>query len=133
MKIFLSYKFADEEQNNLKEFIEKIDSALKKSKHTLLTTFNNQKEFEKNNATMRQIMDKALEYIDQSEIVLCIIKSLEKSEGQIFEIGYSIAKNKKLILAIQKGLKTRWIEHYAQERIEFSDLNDLYKKLERVK
>jgi nucleoside 2-deoxyribosyltransferase len=131
MKIFISYKFADEDQNKLEEFMKNIKASLQKSNHEMLTTFFYKEESQKNNASVRQIMDKALDYIDSSDIILCIVKSQEKSEGQIFEIGYSIAKKKKLILAIQKGLKTRWIEHYANKIIEFEDLNDLYKKLEK--
>jgi len=132
MKVFISYKFADEDKSKLKELITNIETSLKKANHEMLTTFYHVEEFAKNNATMRQIMDKALEYINKSDLVLCIVKSKEKSEGQIFEIGYSIAKNKRVVLAIQRGLETRWISHYASEIIEFSTLEELYKKLEKI-
>ena len=88
MKIFISYKFANEDSGKLEEFMKNIKNALQKSNHEMLTTFFHKEEFEKSNSTMRQIMDKALNYIDKSDMVLCIIKSAEKSEGQIFEIGY---------------------------------------------
>jgi len=132
MKVFISYKFADEDKSKLKELITNIETSLKKANHEMLTTFYHVEEFAKSNANMRQIMDKALEYINKSDLVLCIVKSKEKSEGQIFEVGYSIAKNKRVILAIQKGLETRWISHYASEIIEFSTLEELYKKLEKI-
>jgi len=132
MKIFISYKFADEDPSHLKEFMQNVKSSLKKSNHELFSTFFHQEEFAKSNATMRQIMDKALEYINQADTVLCVVKSKEKSEGQIFEIGYSIAKKKKVILAIQKGFETRWISHYADRVIEFENLEDLYKQLEKI-
>ncbi len=132
MKIFITYKFADEDQTKLGEFMKSIKKTLIKSNHEMLTTFFHKEEFAENNASMRQIMDKALEYIDKSDVVLCIVKSKEKSEGQIFEVGYSIAKKKKLILAIQNGCETRWIEHYADKIIGFSSLEDLYKKLEKI-
>ena len=80
MKIFISYKFADEDLIHLKEFMHKVKSSLQKSNHELLSTFFHQEEFEKSNATMRQIMDKALEYINKSDTVLCVVKAKEKSD-----------------------------------------------------
>jgi len=133
MKIYITYKFADENPIELEKLMDNIASSLKKSGHEVLTTFFDKEEFRRTNATMRTIMDRALGYLNKSDIVLNIIKSQEKSEGQIFEIGYAVAKNKKLILAIQKGLKTRWIEYYSDKIIEFETLEELYKKLEEIK
>jgi nucleoside 2-deoxyribosyltransferase len=132
MKIFISYKFANEDHAKLEEFMKNIKAALEKSNHQMLTTFFYEKEFKENNASMRKIMDKALNLIESSDLILCIVYSSDKSEGQIFEMGYSVAKNKKFILAVQKDLPTRWLPHYADKIIKFSDLNDLYKQLEKV-
>ena len=133
MKIFISYKFAEENQDELKEFMENIKSALEKSSHKVLTTFFNAGEFQRTGASMRKIMDTALGYIDNSELVLCIIKSPDKSEGMILEIGYAIAKKKKIILAVKEGLETRWIKEYASEIIKFKDMKELYGKLKKIK
>lgn len=132
MRIFISYKFADEKPEELEDIMKRIKESLEKANHNILTTFFDKEEFEKNNPSMKQIMDKAMGYLDKSDAVLCLIKSNEKSEGQILEIGYAIAEEKNIILAIQKGLKTRWIEHYASKIIEFDNLKDLYKKLESL-
>jgi len=132
MKIFISYKFAEGDPKKIEEFMENLKVSLQKSNHEMTTTFFHVEEFKKSNASMRQIMDKALDYINKADLVLCVVYSKDKSEGQIFEIGYSIAKNKKLILAIQEGLSTRWIEHYANKIIRFKNLEDLYKKLEKI-
>jgi nucleoside 2-deoxyribosyltransferase len=132
MKIFISYKFANEDKEGLKEFMKSIKAALKKSDHEMLTTFFHEKEFKKNNAPMKQIMDKALNYVDEADLVLCIVKAEDASLGMNFEIGYAVAKKKKIILAIHENLKTRWIEHYANKIIKFSNLEDLYKKLETI-
>ena len=51
MKIFISYKFADEDLIHLKEFMHNVKSSLQKSNHELLSTFFHQEEFEKSNAT----------------------------------------------------------------------------------
>lgn len=133
MKVFISYKFAEEDLKHLNEFMSNLKSALQKSKHEMLTTFFNAEEFKKSQASMRKIMDTALNYIDNSDMVLCIIKSPEKSEGMILEIGYAIAKKKRIILAIKEGIESRWITHYSEKTIKFKDLPDLYSKLEKIK
>lgn len=133
MKIFISYKFDNENPTELEAFMNNIKSALNKSNHEMITTFFDKNEFEKTKATMRQIMDRAMNYINKSDAILCIIKSKEKSEGMILEIGYAIAKNKKIILAIQKGIESRWIKHYSEKIIEFETLQELYKKIEVLK
>jgi nucleoside 2-deoxyribosyltransferase len=132
MKIFISYKFAGEDKETIRELMKKIKLTLGKSNHEMFTTFLDEEEFKKNNATMRQIMDKALNYIDKADLVLCLVKAPDTSLGMNFEIGYTVAKKKKMILAIEKNIQTRWIEHYADKIIKFSDLEDLYKKLEKI-
>lgn len=131
MKIFISYKFANEDVEELNKFMNNVTSTLKKAGHTPLTTFYEEKN-KKTAPNLRKIMDKALGYIDKSDKIIIIVKAPDTSLGMNFETGYAVAKNKKIILAIQENLSTRWIEHYANKIIKFSDLNELYQKLEKL-
>ena len=133
MKILLSYKFADEDIDELQEFIDNIKDSLHGSGHELITTFYDKDMFDKNSSTNRQIMDKALKYLRKSDAHLIIIRSPEKSEGMLIEVGYSYAIRKKMILAIKKGLKTRWVSELVNEIIEFDTLEDLYNKLRSIR
>ena len=74
-------------------------------------------------------MDYSYEELDKSDCLLAFVKSEEKSEGMLLEIGYAIAKKKKFILAIKKDAKTVFLREMANQIIEFDNLKDLYEKL----
>lgn len=133
MKIALSYKFTGEDYNELKNFLDTVCNSLKKAGHEPWGTYIKKEEFDKNKTPLKEIMLTALKFIDNSDYHLVIINSQEKSEGMLLEIGYSYAKKKRIIVAIKKGIKTTWIKELVNEVIEFSDINDLSKKLEKIK
>jgi nucleoside 2-deoxyribosyltransferase len=133
MKIALSYKFTGEDYNKLKEFLDRISESLKEEGHQVFGTYLKKKEFEKNKTSLKEIMLTELGYIDDSDYHLIIINSQEKSEGLCIEFGYSFAKDKKIILAMKKGIKYQWIPKLATKTIEFEDTEDLCKKLKKVK
>jgi len=133
MKIALSYKFTGENYNELKKFLDSVCNSLKKAGHEPWGTYTKKEEFDKNKTPLKEIMLTALNFIDNSDCHLAIINSKEKSEGMLLEIGYSYAKKKRIIVAIKKGIKTTWIRKLIKEVIEFSDINDLSKKLEKIK
>jgi nucleoside 2-deoxyribosyltransferase len=133
MKIALSYKFTGENYDELKEFLDKVCSSLKKAGHEPRRTYTKKQEFNKNKTPLKEIMITALDFIDNSDCHLVIINSQEKSEGMLIELGYSYAKRKRIILAIKKGIKTTWIRELIKEVIEFSDINDLCNQLKKIK
>ena len=133
MKIFVSYKFTGEDREELKEIIGNICSSLEKAKHPSFCSFWKGDFFNENKFSHRQILEYALNELDKSDAILALVKSEEKSEGMLIEIGYALAKNKKFILAIKKGLKTTFIREMADEVIEFDDINDLTNKLSKIK
>ncbi len=129
MKIFISYKFEGEDLKSLEEMLLNVKRILEKNGNTVFTTLFEGKKLKSN----KEIMDKALNHINESDSQLIIINSAEKSEGLLLEAGYSIAKNKKMILAVKKGIQTKWLKDYAYQKVEFETLEDLYKQLEKVK
>ena len=74
-----------------------------------------------------------LKRLDSAEAILALIKSEEKSEGMLMEIGYAWGRDKKLILAINKDVKNTHLREFADTIIEFSDINELYEKLKNLK
>lgn len=133
MKIFLSYRFTGEKIEELKEIIGKLCSAINKSGHNHYCSFNSAEFYKKNKFTNKQILEYALSELDSSDCILAFIKSEEKSEGMLLEIGYAKSKNKKFILTIKKGIKTTFLREIADKIIEFDNINDLTKQLEKSK
>ncbi|KHO46999.1 MAG: hypothetical protein QJ16_C0008G0008 [archaeon GW2011_AR1] len=60
------------------------------------------------NQTKTEIFKHAFNLIDKKDVFLAIVRNENKSEGMLIEIGYSIAKNKRIILMINKNVKNKW-------------------------
>lgn len=133
MKIFISYRFTGEKTEELKSVIGNICSALEKAGHNHFCSFWKGDFFNENRFTHKQILEHALNELENSDCLLAFVKSEEKSEGMLIEIGYAIAKKKKFYLAIKKGIKTTFIREIANKIIEFETLEELYSKLKKLK
>src|SRR5665213_1839035 len=113
MKVFLSYRFTGEDSAELKQIHEGIEKALLANGHTQWCSFGYEDYFKEQNYTNKQIMEHSLAELDKADTILAYIKSDQKSEGMLLEIGYALAKNKRFILAIKKGIKTTSIAQIA--------------------
>ncbi|MCL5093827.1 MAG: nucleoside 2-deoxyribosyltransferase domain-containing protein [Patescibacteria group bacterium] len=131
MKIFLSYKFTGEKPEELNKNIPAIKDLLEKEGHEVFCTFFDGEEFQANNFSKKQILEHALGYLDNSDLMLVFLNSPEKSEGMLLEIGYAIANKKRFVLAIRKGIKTVFIREFAEKVIEFEVISDLSNKLQK--
>ena len=110
----------------------KVCSILNEGNHEYYCDFIKERSNQKQ-LSLKEIMEKVMGEIDDSDALLVIIKSKEKSEGMLIEIGYAVVKEKKIILAIKKGLKTIWASDLANQIIEFEDIDDLCNKLMGLK
>jgi nucleoside 2-deoxyribosyltransferase len=129
MKIQLAYRFTGENPEELTEQLKKIKSILENNKHTTyIPVLDPDRPKEK-----KALFLNTLKRLDSVDAILALIKSNEKSEGMLMEIGYAWGKNKKLIIAINKDVKNTHMREFADVIIEFSDINDLYKKLKDLK
>ena len=129
MKIQLAYRFTGENEQVLLEQLKKIKSILEKNKHsTYIPILDLNRPTEK-----KDLFLNTLKKLDSADAILALIKSNEKSEGMLMEIGYAWGKNKKLIIAINKDVKNTHMREFADILIEFSDIDNLYEKLEKMK
>lgn len=129
MKIFISYRFSGEDTKVLEETMGNICNSLKETEYEFFCSFWKESYFKENNYTLKEILEYALDELDSSDICLAFIKSQDKSEGMLLEIGYALAKGKKIYLAIQKDVKTGFLREIAEKVIEYDTLEDLYEKL----
>lgn len=130
MKIFISYRYTGEDLSILKGFLDRITSSFESKGHSVFCSFGHNDFFQKENYSYKQILDYALKELDESDYVFAFIKSQEKSEGMLLELGYAYAKGKKIILAKKDDVHTTFVQELSGKTIAFSDIEDLYKKLE---
>lgn len=130
--IFLSYRFTGEDINELTETLGKILAALRSVGHTVYCSIEDEKWFRENNRTNKEILKHALERLDKSDIILAFVKSDQKSEGMLLEIGYMMAKGRSFALALKRETKTTFLAELAEPLIEFDSIDDLCDKLTKV-
>lgn len=128
---FLAYRFSGESQDILHERLSLVVEALKDSKIDAYCNFFDNHIMDSKNLSKRQIIDKAFKKIDKSDGLFVLIASNDKSEGQLFEIGYAIAKGKDIIAAIQQDVAT-YVDDLADNVIRWKDLDDLNAKLRGI-
>ncbi len=133
MKIYIAYKFAGENPDELEITLTKISNILKKLGHEVYSAFMDEDLFMKKKFTMKQILNHALKELDTCDCILVFVRSNEKSEGMLIEVGYALAKRKKIILAIKKGVNLSFTEDIANQTILFQDIEELNRKLKEIK
>ena len=129
-KIFITYKFTGETRNELENTVGDLTRFLKSKGHSVYCTF-----LDSNIQVQSKdvLFNYAFKEIDNAEIVMIYLKSEEKSEGMLMEIGYAMAKNKRLVLLVQKEVRKTHLRNLVKEQFEFENNVDLYNKLEAFK
>ncbi|MDP2599006.1 MAG: nucleoside 2-deoxyribosyltransferase [Candidatus Liptonbacteria bacterium] len=125
MKFFISYRFTGEDLRKLKPLLGSMQEALTTAGHKNYCSFEWQSHFVKNNFSNAQILRHSLNELDNSDVLLAFINSPEKSEGMLLEIGYALAKKKRLYVLIRKGVKTTFVLEMADKVIEFKDAGEI--------
>ncbi len=133
MKIYLAYRYTREDHDELRKTLHQLCPAIEKAGHTCYCCLDDQKHFLKNNYTHQQILEHALHELDKSDTLLAYIKGAEKSEGMLLEIGYALAKKKRFILAVKKGVRTTFLHEIAHQVIEWETMEELIEKLKKLK
>ena len=132
MKIYIAYKFAGENQEELIRTLKEISDILEEKGHKVYYASKEEDLFTKKKFTFKQILNHALKELDNSDAILVFVKSNEKSEGMLLEVGYALSKKKKIILAIKQGVNLPFTEDIADRTIEFTDINYLKEKLGEI-
>ena len=116
----------------MKKIIPQFHETIKRAGHNSYSTIFDTDQFANKKWSGKKIMEKAFEEIDKSDAVLFFVKSPEVSQGMLIELGYSLAKKKKVILAIQRDIKENIFRRQIENIMEFNDLEDLTKKLSKL-
>lgn len=98
MKIFLSYKQTGIEKDSLKKELQFFrDFFQKKNIKNFIYYFDDD-----STQSAKYILKECEKNIDTSDTVIAYVISSDKSEGQLLELWYAKAKNKNIIIFMQK-------------------------------
>lgn len=105
-----------------------ISKALTEIGHEVFCSFDREQYFIDNHFTGKQIVEYSLEKMNSCDAVLAYIKSPEKSEGLLIEMGYAIAKKKGIYLLTGPGVKTNYLHEIAINHLNFSSPEEIAQK-----
>jgi nucleoside 2-deoxyribosyltransferase len=129
MIVYIAYKFADVDKFALKEKLKALSKAIEEKGNKTKIFFRDVQDWGDKAIKEQEILPKAYEMIKESDAIFAFVDGGEKSEGQLFEVGFGKAKGKKLILAIKDGLGYRFLRMLADEVIEFENFDDLINQI----
>jgi nucleoside 2-deoxyribosyltransferase len=126
MKWYVAYKFTGEDMEILEETMKKICSYLEDAGNENYCSLFDSSIVDIGN---KKVFEKAFDKIDKSDAVLVFVKSNDRSEGMLMEIGYALAKGKRVVLVIKKDVGRTHLREIIDEVIEFEDIEIKLAKL----
>ena len=130
MKIVLVFRWYGEDQEEAVNNMYKIASVLEKE-HKVYHATKDAKFLD--TLPEWKVLEHVFKEIEDADALLVYQKSNDVSEGMLIEVGYAVAKGKKIIWAKKKGVHNRYLIDGAVHTIEFNDINDLLIKLKKLK
>jgi len=132
MRVFISHRFAGEDTALLKITIAELTALLSTYGHETYCSMDSEDHFIVNKYTVKQIMDHALQELDKSDMLLALVTSENKSEGMLIEVGYALAKGKKIVLIKKPGSQTSTLDAICDTVIEFENIKEIKAKLNEL-
>ncbi len=120
-KIQLAYKYTGENHEEICNLLTKLKKILELNGHEVYVPILNLNR-PKNK---RELFIDTLEKIKNQDVLISIVKSSEKSERMLMEIGHAIGLKKKVIALLQKNINNTHLRELADKVIEFDTIKDL--------
>ena len=131
MKVYLTYKFKDEEPNELRTTLEEFSKLIEDSTGwKTFIFFRDAQKWKTGTMTMQQVVDKAMEEIAKCDAIL--VEASEKARGVYYEVGYAKALGKKVIVIHKKDAEANFLDASADIKIQYENYEDLKEKLKKV-
>lgn len=124
MKIFLSFRYTGETEDGLREFFTPVVEKLRTQGHDVYFSLDDIKTGEKDGDGIGDMILAGLRKLGSFDLLLCVVRTQDRSEGMLMEVGYALAKNIPIVLAVQKGVQT-YIAEVAGKVVEFESQEEL--------
>lgn len=132
MKIFISHKYSGEDPEDFGRSISRIRAILEEKGHSIFCTYWKEDYYRANKFTKMQILDHFLAELKESDVCLAYVRSPQPSEGMLLELGYALAMDKRIVVAIKEGVEYSFITGMAHQLINYDTADELFDKLEAV-
>lgn len=129
MKTFVAYRSTGEDPAALAALLMTVKQAFAFRNIDAYCSHFFKQEFEQKDYSKREALLHAYSVIESSGFLFVLLASSEKSEGMLLEIGYAMAKDKPIVLAVREGVEGTMLPHLLVHSFVWSDELDLARKI----
>ncbi len=132
MKVFLTYKFKEEDPVSLRKQLEEFSKLVEDATGwKTYVHFRDAQNWKKDTRGVKVVFEEALKNLDSCDAILA--EASEKARGVYLEVGYAKAKEKKIIIVHKNGTEAHLLEAMADIKITYDNYEDLKAKLGKIK
>ena len=129
MKLFLSFRYTGETAKNLQGFFYPVRDALIARGDEVYLSLDDLDTWGETALPMKEKFARTFRVLADSDVLLVVVRSSDRSEGMLMEVGYALAQNKPIYLAAQSGVQT-YVRDVATKVLEFTGQAELLEKLD---
>lgn len=124
MKIFLSFRYTGESRDELQKFFYPLRDKLISYGHEVYLSLDDLITWDSSELTVREKFAKTFRELETSDALVVVVRTGDKSEGMLMEVGFALALPRPIYLYVAKGIDT-YIREVATSVIEFTGHEDL--------
>ena len=131
-KIFLSFRYTDENHSEMSEIIGNATESLRYAGHDVFSSLEHDDYFKGRRFSREKIMRYCLHHLRQHDTFIPIIRSNKNSHGMNDESDEAVRTGKDYITAIKNDI---WVPRFIQNAnnvIEYDSYDELYDTLRRL-
>ncbi|MBL8031800.1 MAG: nucleoside 2-deoxyribosyltransferase [Candidatus Doudnabacteria bacterium] len=131
MKIFISFRYTGETYESLVEFFRPVCDVLESAGHQVFCSLWKEEEYKQKQYLPKEILADAFTEMDSCDALLAVVRSNDRSEGMLMELGYALAKQKRVYAAVHSGVVS-YVPDVAYSSARFSTIEELLTILPRL-
>ncbi len=128
MKIFLSFRYTGESREELQEFFYPLRDKLASHGHKVYLSLDDLVTWECNKLSLKEKFARTFKELEASDALVVVVRTTDKSEGMLMEVGFALAFHKPIYLYLAKGVDT-YIREVATSVVEFTGHAELLEKI----
>lgn len=127
MRVFISFRYTGETYESLTVFFRPLCDGLEKRGYTVFCSLWKEDEYRRRQLGVGDMLKDALLELDSADALLAVVRSNDRSEGMLMEVGYALAKQKPVLCLTAPGVQT-FISELAGGNASYAGPNDVLDK-----
>lgn len=118
MKYFISFRYTGETTQSLQEVLYPVRDALVAAGHEVYLSLDDLETWGNDGLSMPEKFHRTFAHLDSCDAILVIVRSPDRSEGMLMEVGFALARGIPIYLVVAVGVQT-YIRDVATRVAEF--------------